>query len=105
MTLRAVRPPHETRTRILDVAEELFMHHGFEATSMRMLTAAASVNLAAVNYHFGSKDALVGLRARRDAIWARLKASASTPESSWDAYTTEVDATLSAIERDTNAAL
>jgi AcrR family transcriptional regulator len=65
MTLRAVKPPHETRTRILDVAEELFMHHGFEATSMRMLTAAAGVNLAAVNYHFGSKDALVEAVFRR----------------------------------------
>ena len=59
MTLRAVKPPHETRTRILDSAEELFMQHGFEGASMRMLTAKAGVNLAAVNYHFGSKDALI----------------------------------------------
>src|SRR5947207_3270939 len=35
--LRAVKPPHETRTRILDAAEELFMQHGFEATPMRVL--------------------------------------------------------------------
>jgi AcrR family transcriptional regulator len=34
------------------------MEHGFEATSMRSITAAASVNLAAVNYHFGSKEEL-----------------------------------------------
>ena len=59
MTLRAVKPPHETRTRILDAAEELFMQHGFEGASMRMLTAKAGANLAAVNYHFGSKDALI----------------------------------------------
>ncbi len=59
MTLRAIKPQHETRTRILDVAEELFMQHGFEATSMRLLTSTARVNLAAVNYHFGSKDALI----------------------------------------------
>src|SRR5205085_2358496 len=59
MTLRAVKPQHETRTRILDAAEELFMQHGFEGTSMRLLTAKAGVNLAAVNYHFGSKDALI----------------------------------------------
>src|SRR5438874_13479918 len=59
MTLRAVKPQHETRTRILDAAEELFMQHGFEGTSMRILTAKAGVNLAAVNYHFGSKDALI----------------------------------------------
>jgi AcrR family transcriptional regulator len=47
-----------TKTRILDAAEVLFMEHGFEATSLRSLTAAASVNLAAVNYHFGSKEEL-----------------------------------------------
>jgi AcrR family transcriptional regulator len=59
MSLRAVKPQHETRTRILDAAEELFMQHGFEGTSMRLLTTKAGVNLAAVNYHFGSKDALI----------------------------------------------
>jgi AcrR family transcriptional regulator len=48
----------DTKTRILDAAEILFMEHGFEATSLRSLTAAAGVNLAAVNYHFGSKEEL-----------------------------------------------
>ena len=65
MSLRSVKPPHETRTRILDAAEELFMLHGFEGTSMRLLTAKAGVNLAAVNYHFGSKDALIEALFRR----------------------------------------
>jgi AcrR family transcriptional regulator len=65
MSLRAVKPPHETRTRILDAAEELFMQHGFEGTSMRLLTTRAEVNLAAVNYHFGSKDALIEALFRR----------------------------------------
>jgi AcrR family transcriptional regulator len=65
MPLRSVKPPHETRTRILDAAEELFMQHGFEGTSMRLLTAKAAVNLAAVNYHFGSKDALIEALFRR----------------------------------------
>ena len=65
MPLHAVKPPHETRTRILDAAEELFMLHGFEGTSMRSLTAKAGVNLAAVNYHFGSKDALIEAVFRR----------------------------------------
>jgi AcrR family transcriptional regulator len=50
--------PAETNERILDVAEALFMEHGFEATSLRAITAAADVNLAAVNYHFGSKEEL-----------------------------------------------
>jgi len=65
MALRSVKPQHETRTRILDAAEELFMQHGFEGTSMRHLTARAGVNLAAVNYHFGSKHALVEAVFRR----------------------------------------
>ena len=65
MSLRSVKPPHETRTRILDAAEELFMQHGFESTSMRLLTAKAEANLAAVNYHFGSKDALIEAVFRR----------------------------------------
>jgi AcrR family transcriptional regulator len=65
MSLRAVKPEHETRTRILDAAEELFMQHGFEGTSMRQLTSKAGVNLAAVNYHFGSKDALIEAVFRR----------------------------------------
>jgi len=70
VNLRSVKPPHETRTRILDAAEELFMQHGFEATSMRQLTAQAGANLAAVNYHFGSKDALIEavFRRRLDAM-------------------------------------
>src|SRR4029453_9767910 len=61
---RAARKPvldatsADTKTRILDAAELLFMEHGFEATSLRQLTAAASVNLAAVNYPFGSKEEL-----------------------------------------------
>jgi AcrR family transcriptional regulator len=65
MSLRAVKPPHETRTRILDAAEELFMQQGFGGTSMRLLTTKAGVNLAAVNYHFGSKDALIEAVFRR----------------------------------------
>jgi len=70
MNLRAIKPLNETQTRILDVAEELFMQHGFEGASMRMLTARAEVNLAAINYHFGSKDALIEavFRRRLDAM-------------------------------------
>lgn len=49
----------DTPTRILEAAERLFLQHGFASTSMRMITAEAEVNLAAVNYHFGSKDALI----------------------------------------------
>jgi len=49
----------ETKERILDTAEELFADRGFPGTSMRDITKAAEVNLAAINYHFGSKEALL----------------------------------------------
>jgi AcrR family transcriptional regulator len=55
----------DTKNRILDVAERLFAVDGFEATSLRDITAGAGVNLAAVNYHFQSKDSLI------DAVIAR----------------------------------
>ena len=49
----------ETVDRILDAAEILFAEKGFSETSLRMITGKAGVNLAAVNYHFGSKNALI----------------------------------------------
>ncbi|MEJ2200328.1 MAG: TetR family transcriptional regulator, partial [Desulfuromonadaceae bacterium] len=49
----------DTKERILDAAEELFARQGFHATSLRAITGGAQVNLAAVNYHFGSKDGLL----------------------------------------------
>lgn len=56
--LHELRGAAATKARILDAAEALFMEHGFEATSLRAITTAATVNLAAVNYHFGSKEEL-----------------------------------------------
>ncbi|MDF3011306.1 MAG: TetR/AcrR family transcriptional regulator [Burkholderiales bacterium] len=88
--MQAIKPEHVTRTRILDAAEALFMQHGFEGTSMRQLTSRAGVNLAAVNYHFGSKDALIQavfrrrldpMNTARIAELAKLEASGSlSPE-------------------------
>lgn len=49
----------ETRDRILDAAERLFSDHGFDPVSLRRITTAAGVNVAAVNYHFGSREALI----------------------------------------------
>lgn len=48
-----------TVERILDAAEQLFAEHGFAETSLRSITRRAEVNLAAVNYHFGSKKILI----------------------------------------------
>lgn len=43
----------------MDAAESLFIAHGFQGTSLRRITALAKVNLAAVNYHFQSKEQLI----------------------------------------------
>ncbi len=48
-----------TKSRILDAAEQLFAERGFAETSLRIITARAKVNLASVNYHFGSKKSLI----------------------------------------------
>lgn len=53
-----VKMPVDTKDRILDVAEQIFAEKGYSATSMRSITSRAKVNLAAVNYHFGSKAQL-----------------------------------------------
>lgn len=48
-----------TQQKILNAAETLFARDGFEQTSLRQITQEAGVNLASVNYHFGSKKALI----------------------------------------------
>jgi AcrR family transcriptional regulator len=64
------KSPDATRRRILEAAERLFLEHGFDGTSLRMLTGTAGVNLAAVNYHFGGKEDLFRamLAARLDPL-------------------------------------
>jgi len=56
----------DTKTRLLNAAEHLFAQQGFAGTSMRAITTKAAANLAAVNYHFGTKeDLLAAVLARR----------------------------------------
>lgn len=49
----------ETEVKILETAERLFGEKGYAATSLRQIIAEAGVNLAAIHYHFGSKDDLL----------------------------------------------
>jgi AcrR family transcriptional regulator len=51
--------PKDTSKRLLEAAEELFAKQGIRATSLKAITEFAEVNIAAVNYHFRTKDALV----------------------------------------------
>jgi AcrR family transcriptional regulator len=66
MTDPLIQDPHETeeaqaatKAAVFNAAERLFALHGFQNVSVRDITAEAGVNLASVNYHFGSKDALL----------------------------------------------
>jgi len=49
----------DTKEKILDTAERLIGEQGYAATSLRQIIAEAGVNLAAVHYHFGSKEDLL----------------------------------------------
>ena len=58
----------ETRLKILNTAERLFGEEGYKAVSLRHITAAAGVNLAAIHYHFGSKEELLDELVMRRAV-------------------------------------
>lgn len=85
-----VNSPASTKERILAAAETLFAQRGFDGASLRKLTASAGVNLAAVNYHFGSKEKLVEqvFKRRLDALnqhrLAELAKVAGKPETTLD---------------------
>ena len=49
----------DTRNRLLDAAQRLFVENGIGTSSLRAITTKAGANLASVNYHFGSKEALI----------------------------------------------
>jgi AcrR family transcriptional regulator len=51
----------QSKQRLLDAAEQLFAERGFEAVSVRDITHRADANVAAINYHFGTRDGLVAL--------------------------------------------
>ena len=78
----------DTKTSLLDAAEHLFAHEGVDRASLRAITQAAGANLAAVHYHFGSKEALVRevlarrmnpLNQRRIELLDNVEAASDTP--------------------------
>ncbi len=58
-TVVLIKRMNDTREKLLDTAERLFSERGFDATSLRHIIAEAGVNLAAIHYHFGSKQELL----------------------------------------------
>ncbi len=96
--------PADTKSKILDAAEALFAEHGLDRVSIRDITEAAGANIAAVNYHFGSKQELIAAvferrirplnQARMDALDAVEKATDPEPPSLRDILEAYIRPTL-----------
>jgi TetR/AcrR family transcriptional regulator, regulator of cefoperazone and chloramphenicol sensitivity len=63
----------DTRERLVRAAGEMFSQHGFQATSIRAISQRAKANVAAVNYHFGDKEALYSAVLEHALGWAAQK--------------------------------
>ena len=67
-TLAPAADPHRdaqaTKERLLEAAVRLFAAKGFQGTSVRAVTQAAGTSVSAANYHFGSKEEMVGAAIR-----------------------------------------
>lgn len=85
LRLPAGRQASDTKLRILDAAEDLYIEFGYEAMSLRQITSRAEVNLAAVNYHFGSKETLLQamLSRRLDRLNEERLALLTRAEATW----------------------
>jgi AcrR family transcriptional regulator len=90
--VRVSQPNFSTKERILGVAETLFARHGFAGASLRQVTSAAKVNLAAVNYHFGSKESLIEevFRRRLDELNRQRRAALAAVAAKADAQLEDV---------------
>lgn len=88
----------DTKARLLDAAEADFAAHGFQGATLRAITTTAEANLAAVNYHFGSKEQLfAAVFARRiEPINARRLARLDALEAEAAGAPIEVEALLAA---------
>ena len=91
----------DTVTRILDTAEVLFAERGFAETSLRNITSKAKVNLAAVNYHFGSKKSLIQAVFARylDPFTVRFHASLDELEADYQGEVIPLEALLETMAR------
>ncbi|SPR95884.1 TetR/AcrR family transcriptional regulator [Cupriavidus taiwanensis] len=89
----------DTKARILDATEKLFSEVGYEATSLRQVTSRAIVNLAAVNYHFRSKDIMMHavLSRRLDPLNARRLALLDACEARWPGHAIRCEHVMGAL--------
>ncbi|MEO8596128.1 MAG: TetR family transcriptional regulator [Candidatus Solibacter sp.] len=76
-SIDSIKCMRDTKEKILDTAERLFAEQGFAATSLRQVIGEAQVNVAAVHYHFGSKEDLL------DAVVVRKVAPVNEARHAW----------------------
>jgi AcrR family transcriptional regulator len=94
-------PESGSKRKLLDAAEQLFAERGFEAVSVRDITQIAKANVAAVNYHFGSREVLLGMVMMRYMVpvteerLARLEAL----ERKWPAKVVPLEELIDALVR------
>lgn len=73
-------PSIQTRARLLASAREVFSQHGFQGATVREICRRAGANVAAVNYHFGSKDGLLAEALNFASLAALQKANVKADE-------------------------
>jgi AcrR family transcriptional regulator len=83
MTTELTSASEQTRARLVDAAREVFSQHGFQGATVREICRRADANVAAVNYHFGSKEGLLAEAlnfTRLAALQTANIAAAASPE-------------------------
>lgn len=94
-------PLSAPKQRLLDITERLCAERGFEAVSVRDITGAAEANVAAVNYHFGSRETLIGLVVtyRMGPVARERLARLETVEKKWAGKAAPLEEILEAMAR------
>ncbi len=67
----------QTRARLLEAAREVFSEQGFQGATVREICRRAEANVAAVNYHFGSKDGLLAQALHFESLRALQQTNAA----------------------------
>ena len=82
VTVAAISPPADTRSRILDAALDVFSEHGFEGSTLQQIADRLGFTKAALYYHFRSKDDILGalLEPASSGIEEMLDGYGGTPD-------------------------
>jgi AcrR family transcriptional regulator len=98
---RTIVPNAAPKLRLIEAAEKLFAEHGFDVVSVRDITQAAGGNVAAVNYHFGSRDGLVAVVMNRymTPVHEQRLARLDTAEQKWAGQAVPVEEVVDAFVR------